>query len=304
MVAKNNENIQKVVKKALMPVAGFGTRFLPATKAQPKEMLSLVDKPVIQYLVEEVSNSGIKEIIFVTGRGKRAIEDHFDFSFELEYILHKKGKKDLLKKILPIPKLAKFSYVRQPQPLGNGDAILRAKHLIRNEPVAVVFGDDLTISNPPLLSRLIKAYNKFSAPIVSLYKIPLKDTKRYGVVDGIKIEKNIYKINKVVEKPRNNPPSNLIIIGEFIITPKVISYIEKLAKIIKKKKSNKEIGLAEALSLYIKDGYPVYGYLFEGERYDCGNKIGFLQATVSLALKNKETKDDFKKFLKEIVKKI
>lgn len=283
------------IKKAILPVAGFGTRFLPATKAQPKEMLTLVDKPVIQYLVEEAVASGIEEIIFVTGRGKRAIEDHFDHSFELEYNLVEKGKQDLLKEIRKISKLAKFIYVRQPMPLGDGHAVLCAKNLIgENEPFAVLFGDDIVDAKTPCLKQLINVFNKYGDSVVALEEVPKKDVVRYGVVSSVEVGDRVREIKKIIEKPSlKEAPSNLIIIGKYILTPDIFNYLEEQGD----GSLNKEIRLANALESMLKNK-PVYGYEFSGRRYDCGNKFEFLQAQVEFGLKHPEIKKQFRQYLK------
>lgn len=279
------------IKKAILPVAGMGTRFLPATKAQPKEMLPIVDKPIIQYLVEEAVASGIKEIIFVTGRGKRAIEDHFDYAYELEQILNIKGKKELLKTIREISDMAKFTYVRQKEPKGAGDAILSASHLIGDEPVAILYGDDLVFNKKPALLQLIEIYNKYHDPVVALEKIPRKEIHKYGVIDGVKIAPRTFQINNLVEKPKlGTEPSDLAIVGKYIITPEVI-------KELKKTKTKGELFLTDAL-LAVAKKRAVYGYQFEGKRYDCGSKIGFLKATIDSGLQHKETSSELKKYIK------
>jgi len=284
------------IKKAIMPVAGSGTRFLPATKAQPKEMLSVVDKPVIQYLVEEAVAAGIKEIIFVTGRGKRAIEDHFDTSFELEHTLEKKYKKKLLREVRNVAKLARFSYVRQPEPLGDGHAILCARHLVsRNEPVAILFGDDLVDSRVPAIGQLIKIYERYQSPVIALAGVPREDISKFGVVDPVKLSNRTYEIKKFVEKPKiKEAPSNLIAVGKYIITPEVFEKLEK------SRNDKGEIRLANAFIRMLKDNRPVYGYEFKGVRYDCGDKFGFIQATIQMGLKHPEIKNKLRKYLKKI----
>ena len=284
------------IKKAIMPVAGSGTRFLPATKAQPKEMLSVVDKPVIQYLVEEAVAAGIKEIIFVTGRGKRAIEDHFDTSFELEHTLEKKYKKKLLREVRNVAKLARFSYVRQPEPLGDGHAILCARHLVsRNEPVAILFGDDLVDSRVPAIGQLIKIYERYQSPVIALAGVPREDVSKFGVVDPVKLSNRTYEIKKFVEKPKTKEaPSNLIAVGKYIITPEVFEKLEK------SRNDKGEIRLANAFIRMLKDNRPVYGYEFKGVRYDCGDKFGFIQATIQMGLKHPEIKNKLRKYLKKI----
>ncbi|MFH0854477.1 MAG: UTP--glucose-1-phosphate uridylyltransferase GalU [bacterium] len=285
------------IKKAIIPVAGFGTRFLPATKAQPKEMLPIVDKPIIQYLVEEAVESGIEEIIFVTGRGKRAIEDHFDHSYELEHNLVEKGKHNFLEKIYKISKLAKFVYVRQPEPLGDGHALLCAKNLINNEPCAVLYGDDIVYSKVPCLKQMIEVYEKYKDTIIALEEVEKKDVEKYGIVKISKkqeMEDRIYKIKDIAEKPLiKDAPSNLAIVGKYIITPEVFEILEKI-----KPDKSKEIRLADALKKFLRKRN-IYGYKFEGVRYDCGSKMGFLKATVEFGLRHEEAGEEFRKFLKE-----
>ncbi len=281
------------IKKAILPVAGFGTRFLPATKAQPKEMLPVVDKPVIQYLVEEAVASGIEEIIFVTGRGKRAIEDHFDISFELERTLVEKHKKDALKEVRKIAKLAKFSYVRQPEPLGDGHAILCAKHLVHpGESVAVLFGDDLIDSDIPALKQLIDVYEKYHDPVVALCKVPKEDVSKFGVVDPKCMEGRTCEIQKFVEKPKvEDAPSNLVAVGKYVITPDVF---EKLEESVNDKG---EIRLANAFVRMIESDKAIYGHEVEGQRYDCGDKLGFVEATIQMGLKHPEIKSKLAKYI-------
>ncbi|MDF1498583.1 MAG: UTP--glucose-1-phosphate uridylyltransferase GalU [Patescibacteria group bacterium] len=283
------------IKKAIMPVAGFGTRFLPATKAQPKEMLPIVDKPIIQYLVEEAVSAGIEEIIFVTGRGKRAIEDHFDYSFELEHTLVEKNKIDRLKEIYKLPSLAKYAFVRQPKPLGDGDAILKARHLIGNEPCAILFGDDIVDFKKPCIAQLMDVFEKYNDPVVALEKIPMKDVCKFGVIKPNKISERTYEIKDLIEKPSvEEAPSNLSIVGKYIITSAVFQELEKI-----KPGKDGEIRLADALKALLKKK-AVYGYEFEGKRYDCGSKLGFLQATVDFALKHKELNGEFRQYLKSL----
>lgn len=281
------------IKKAILPVAGFGTRFLPVTKALPKEMLPIVDKPIIQYLVEEAVAAGIEEIIFVTGRGKRAIEDHFDYSFELEQTLVEKNKLDLLEEIYKIPKLAKFVFIRQPRPLGDGDAILKARHLIGDEPCAVLFGDDIVDFEKPCIAQLMEVFEKYNDPIVALEKVPKEEVCKFGVIKPFKISDRTYEIKDIIEKPPvNEAPSDLTIVGKYIITPDVF---EELANL--KPGKDGEMRLADALKALTKKK-AVYGYEFEGRRYDCGSKLGFLQATVELALKHGELNGRFRDYLK------
>ncbi|MFA6184431.1 MAG: UTP--glucose-1-phosphate uridylyltransferase GalU [Parcubacteria group bacterium] len=284
------------IKKAILPVAGFGTRFLPATKAQPKEMLPVVDKPVIQYLVEEAVAAGIEEIIFVTGRGKRAIEDHFDSSFELEYNLVEKDKKDLLEEVRRISGLAKFSYVRQSQPLGDGHAILQAAHLVGDEPVLVIFGDCLYDSEVPASRQLMDTFEKYGDPVIGLSAIEKKDVSKFGVIDGVELDEHTWEIKKMVEKPKvEEAPSNLVAVGKYIITPSVF---ETLAN-MKHGKSG-EIRLADAFDIMLSENKPLYGRILEGAWLDTGNKINFMKAAIHLGLKHPEIKDDLKKYLKSL----
>ncbi len=286
------------VKKAILPVAGFGTRFLPATKAMPKEMLPIVDKPVIQYLVEEAVNSGIEEIIFVTGRGKRAIEDHFDISYELEDTLVEKNKKDLLASVQDIPTLAKFSYVRQSLPLGDGHAILQAAHLLNGEPALVIFGDCLYDSEVPASKQLIDAFEKYGDSIIGLSEVPREEVKKFGVIDGKEIEAGIYDVKQVVEKPEpKDAPTNLVAVGKYIITKDVLDTLAGMES-----GKSGEIRLADAFDIMLASGKSIYGKVLDGEWLDTGTKLNFLKATVKMALKHDKLQSDFKKFLKEVTK--
>lgn len=284
------------IKKAILPVAGFGTRFLPATKAQPKEMLPIVDKPVIQYLVEEAVDSGIEEIIFVTGRGKRAIEDHFDMSFELEHNLVEKHKKELLDAVKKIPKLAKFSYVRQPEPLGDGHAILQASHLVGNEPVLVIFGDCLYDNKNPASTQIIETFEKYGDPVIGLSSVSKKEISKFGVIDGVKLDNSTWEIKKIVEKPSvKKAPSNLVAVGKYIITPEVFDVLSKM-----KSGKSGEIRLADAFEIMLKKNKPIYGKVLSGEWLDTGNKLNFMKASIHFGLKNSEIKKDLKKYLKDL----
>lgn len=281
------------IRKAILPVAGFGTRFLPATKAQPKEMLPVVDKPIIQYLVEEAVNSGIEEIIFVTGRGKRVIEDHFDKSFELEYNLVEKEKRESLKMVRNIARLANFVYVRQPMPLGDGDAILQAKKLVGDEPVAVLFGDDLVDAKIPCLRQLMNVFEKYNDPVLAVEEVEQRDINKYGVISGIQVEENVFQVNSIIEKPSpEKAPSNLGVVGKYILTPEIFEILQK------KPKQSGEIRLVDALEIYVRSK-PIYACQFIGQRYDCGSKLGFLKATVDLGLKHPEVGGQFKDWLKK-----
>lgn len=287
-----------MINKVIIPVAGLGTRFLPATKAQPKEMLPIIDKPIIQYLVEEAVNSGISDVIFVTGRGKRAIEDHFDYTPELELSLLQKNRKDIFKEVRQISEMANFFYVRQKLPRGDGDALLCAAHLTNNEPVAVLFGDDIVDSRLPCLLQMIKVFEKYRDCVIALDEVPQSEVRYYGVVKALKISDRIYEIKDIIEKPESRKaPSNLVIVGKYIITSEVFKELRKL-----RTSKTKELRLADALKSLLKK-HPIYGLKFEGKRYDCGNKIGYLKATIDFALKHPVVKKEFRKYLKEIVKK-
>jgi UTP--glucose-1-phosphate uridylyltransferase len=284
------------IKKAILPVAGFGTRFLPATKAQPKEMLPVVDKPVIQYLVEEAVASGIEEIIFVTGRGKRAIEDHFDVSYELEETLVEKNKHDLLKAVQKISCMAKFSYVRQPLPLGDGHAILQAAHIVGDEPVLVLFGDCLYDSDVPASKQLIEAYEKYNDSIIGLSSIPKEEISKFGVIEGVKLDENTFEIKKMLEKPgADETESTLVAVGKYVITPEIF----KILATMKSGKSG-EIRLVDAFEIMLQNNRPIYGRELEGEWLDTGDKFNFIKASIKLGLKHPEIGEKLKKFLKEL----
>lgn len=286
----------KKVTKAIFPVAGFGTRFLPATKAQPKEMLPVVDKPVIQYLVEDAARAGIKDVIFVTGRGKRAIEDHFDYSFELDKTLVEKNKLDLVKTVRRVAELARFSYVRQSMPLGDGHAIACASHLVNDEPALIVFGDTLYDAVVSPTEQLIAAYNKYQAPIIGLARVARSEVSKFGVIDGEIIDEGVYKIKSFVEKPiAEEAPSDLVAVGIYVITPQVL---EVLSKMVNGKSG--EIRLADAFDMMLAANETLYGIELSGEWLDTGSKLGLLQANITLGLKNEEVGGDLKKFLKNL----
>ncbi|MFA6917480.1 MAG: UTP--glucose-1-phosphate uridylyltransferase [Candidatus Gracilibacteria bacterium] len=281
------------IKKAVIPVAGLGTRFFPATKSIAKEMLPIVDKPCIQYLVEEAVASGIKEIIFVISKDKPSIKDHFSCPKKLKKLLLERGKTNELKSLEKIDHLAKFSYVYQPKPLGDGDAIMCAKKLIKNEPFAVLFGDDIWDGKTPALLQLIQQYNKYHSPIVALEKISKNETQKYGIV-GIKSRKNrLTEINGFIEKPLpKNAPSDLAITGKYIVTPELFKYLEKTTSATK----DKELRLIDGMRAYVKK-HPIYGYEVEGLRFDTGDKLGYLKAVVHFATKDKTLGPTFKKHL-------
>lgn len=285
------------IRKAIIPVAGLGTRFLPATKAQPKEMLTLVDKPVIQYIVEEAVAAGIEQIVFVTSQNKRAIEDHFDRNFELEYRLREKKKLRELAEVEAISNLAQFVYIRQKTPLGDGHAVLAARSIIGDEPCAVLFGDDVIDARKPCIGQMIKVFQKYRDPIVAVEKVKKSEVSRYGVVGGALVERRVLQVKRMVEKPApERAPSNLAIVGRYIITPEVF---EKLAK--QKPGNDGEIRLISALEALLTER-SVYAYEFEGKRYDCGNRMQFLLATIDLGLKHPELSGDIRKHLRALRK--
>ncbi len=283
------------IKKAIVPAAGYGTRFLPFTKAMPKEMLPLIDKPVIQYIIEELVLSGISDVALITGWNKRAIEDHFDYNFELEYRLKEAGKSESYKTIREIADLATFFYIRQKEPRGNGHAILCAKDFINNEPFLVSWGDDLIIGNKkPYFSQLIDVFQKYQAPILSVLKTDAEGQRRYGIIKSKPIKDGVYQVLGVVEKPGpDKAPSNLAHVGGFVLTPQIFEALEKT-----KPGKNNEIWLQDAINILIKEGNPVYACEFDGERYDIGEKKGYLESIVKMALKREDTKENFKKILK------
>jgi len=286
------------VRKAIIPVAGMGTRFLPATKAQPKEMLSVVDKPVIQYVVEEAVASGIEEIIFVTSNGKRAIEDHFDRNFELETRLKQKGKKKSLDELKKITGLAKFAFVRQQAPLGDGHAILAALPFVNsNEPVAVLFGDDIFDAKLPVTAQLVATYEKYHDPIIALYDVGKQSVSSYGIARGSMIKKNVMELDGFVEKPAiGKAPSSLAAVGRYIITPEIM-------ELLKTQKPGKdgEIRLADAFITYLSKKGLIYGRIADGTRYDCGNKQQYLMANVAYGIKHPQFGRSLKRQLKKLL---
>ncbi len=276
----------------------MGTRFLPAAKAQPKEMLAVVDKPVIQYIVEEAVAAGIEEIIFVTAIGKRAIEDHFDRNFELEYRLEQKNKLKELKEVAKIGKLARFAFVRQSKPMGDGHAILTALPFVdAHEPVAFAFGDDIIDGKIPAFKEVIDVYNKYQDPVIALEAVPKKMVSSYGVIDGKKVTDRVWEIHGFIEKPEpKDAPSNLIFIGRGVLTPDLLQTLANQAP-----GKDDEIRLADAFMTYLKTGRVMYGCQFTGTRYDCGNKLGFLKAQIELGLKHPEIGRELKRYLKQVV---
>ena len=283
------------IRKAIIPVAGLGTRFLPATKAQPKEMLTLIDKPVIQYIVEEAVAAGIEEITFVTSIGKRAIEDHFDRNFELEYRLHKKGKEKELREISTISDMATFTYVRQRSPKGDGDALLSARHIIGDEPCLVMYGDDIMDSKKTSVSQLMEVYERYHDPVIGLFRVPKKDISDYGVVAFKPAEGQAVEVTGFVEKPKPEfAPSNLASAGRYIITPEIFDMLERA-----KPSKDGEIRLADAFIEFLRFR-SLYGCIIEATRYDCGNKLGFVKAQIAYGLRHPEVKDGLKKYLRDL----
>ncbi|MBV1817946.1 UTP--glucose-1-phosphate uridylyltransferase GalU [Clostridium cochlearium] len=286
------------VRKAIIPAAGLGTRFLPATKAQPKEMLPIVDKPTLQYIIEEAVNSGIEEILIITGRNKKSIEDHFDKSVELELELEKKGKTDLLKQVRKISDMVNIHYIRQKEPLGLGHAIYCAKSFIGNEPFAVLLGDDIVYTHKPCLKQMIEAYDEYKTTILGVQDVPKEDVNKYGIVKGKHIEDRVYKVKDLIEKPNiEDAPSNIAILGRYIINPQIFEILEHT-----KPGKGGEIQLTDALK-ELAQREAMYAYNFQGIRYDVGDKQGFLQATVEYALRREDLREEFLKYLINIVEK-
>jgi len=285
--------ITKKIRKAIIPAAGLGTRFLPATKAQPKEMLPIVDKPTIQYIIEEAVASGIEEILIITGRNKKCIEDHFDKSVELEMELEKNNKNELLELVQDISDMVDIHYIRQKEPRGLGHAIRCAKAFVGNEPFAILLGDDIVYNNQkPCLKQLIECYNEYKTSILGVQTVDKEDVSKYGIVDGILIEDRVCKVKGLVEKPSvDEAPSNTAILGRYIVTPKIFDILDNT-----KPGKGGEIQLTDALKTLISQE-AMYAYNFEGKRYDVGDKLGFLQATIEFALKKEELRDDFIKYL-------
>jgi UTP--glucose-1-phosphate uridylyltransferase len=287
--------MHKLITKAVFPAAGLGTRFLPATKASPKEMLPLVDKPLIQYVVEEAVSSGIEEIVLVTGRGKRSIEDHFDVAFELEEDLKAKGKHKLLSEMQRIAEMVTFCYIRQKKALGLGHAVLTAKRVVGSDPFAVLLGDDIIDAEVPVLKQMIQVYQRYPATILAIQKVPKSQTQHYGIIDAKKIEDGVYLVKDLVEKPSpDEAPSNLAIIGRYILTPEIFTALEHT-----KPGKGGEIQLTDGLKLLMQK-QPIYAYEFKGVRHDAGDKLGFLKATVQYGLKNREFGAEFRAYLRKL----
>ncbi|MEE3444315.1 MAG: UTP--glucose-1-phosphate uridylyltransferase GalU [Methanobrevibacter sp.] len=277
--------------KAVIPAAGLGTRFLPATKAQPKEMLPVYDKPTIQYVIEEAVESGVDDILIITGKGKRSIEDHFDRAFELEYILQEKGKFEYLEEVKEITDLADIHFIRQKKQKGLGDAIHWAKKHVGAEPFVVMLGDTITKAKVPCTKQLIDLYVKYGKSAIAVEPVPDEKVERYGIIDGTEVEKNVYKINRLVEKPAlKDAPSNLAIMGRYVLTPDIFEHIENTEPGV-----GGEIQLTDALSKLDS----IYGKVFTGESYDIGNRIDWLKTSLKFAMNDPEAKDDILDFIKE-----
>ncbi|MCD5142265.1 UTP--glucose-1-phosphate uridylyltransferase GalU [Mammaliicoccus sciuri] len=283
------------IKKAIIPAAGLGTRFLPATKAMPKEMLPILDKPTIQYIVEEAARAGIEDIIIVTGKHKRAIEDHFDIQKELETTLYEKGKLELLDKVQYSTELANIFYVRQKEQKGLGHAIYTAKQFIGNEPFAVLLGDDIVESDNPAIKQLMEQYEATGKSVIGVQTVPETETHRYGIIDPKEQVERLYEVNRFVEKPEEGTaPSNLAIMGRYVLSPRIFDYLEN-----QDEGSGGEIQLTDAIERLNKDD-KVYAYDFEGQRYDVGEKIGFVKTTIEYALKDQEMRDEIIRYLQSL----
>lgn len=283
------------IRKAVFPAAGLGTRFLPATKASPKEMLPLVDKPLIQYVVEEAVESGVESVMIVTGRGKTAIEDHFDISFELQSLLRERGKNKMLSEVQAIPELARISYVRQREALGLGHAIYQARDFVADEPFAVMLSDDIVDAEKPALQQMIEVYEKYDAPVLGTMRVEGEAISRFGVIDAEEVEEGVYKIKDMVEKPPyREAPSDLAIIGRYILTPDIFGAIESTPP-----GSGGEIQITDAMRALLKER-PFYAVRLKGVRHDAGDKLGFLIATVEFALKRPDLAPEFREYLKSL----
>ncbi|HVU75424.1 MAG TPA: UTP--glucose-1-phosphate uridylyltransferase GalU [Candidatus Paceibacterota bacterium] len=284
------------IRKAVIPAAGFGTRFLPATKAMPKEMLPIVDKPIIQYVVEEAVNSGIEEIIIVTGWHKRSIEDHFDYPFELETRLREAGKDKLADEVSAIAKMANFVYIRQKGPYGNGTPVLNARNVVGNEPFAILWGDEFVYSNPPRLKQMIDAYEKHGNPVISGVRVPEKNVSKYGIADITPVEGNVFKINRIAEKPKpEEAPSDLMTGGAYIMPPRLFEILAETPV-----GKDNELWLTDAITALAKEQDVYAVEIADGKYYDTGNKLEYMKTVVEFGLRHAEVKDEFRNFLKGI----
>ncbi len=287
------------VRKAVIPVAGMGTRFLPASKAIPKEMLTIVDKPTIQYIVEEVTAAGIEQVILITSAGKAAIENHFDYDYQLDTFLEQKGKDKLCEEVRHVSNLIDIVSVRQKKPLGLGHAIWSARHVVGNEPFLILLGDDLVISDKPCCEQMIELFDELQESIIAIQKVPKKETLHYGIIEGSSVRDRVYKVNRMVEKPApGTTQSDLAIIGRYILLPDIFKYLEKTTP-----GHGGEIQLTDAL-MALANKRNMYAYEFEGTRYDAGDKLGYLKAIVALALRHPELGNDFAKHIKKVSKEL
>ncbi len=283
------------VRKAIIPAAGLGTRFLPATKAQPKEMLPIVDKPTIQYIIEEAVEAGIQDIIVVTGRNKRSIEDHFDRSIELELELEKSNKQEMLDMVRDISEMANIHYIRQKEPRGLGHAILAAQHFIGDEPFAVLLGDDVVVSKQPCLGQMLDIFREYQTSILGVQTVAHEVVDKYGIIAGKQVDDRVYKVNDMVEKPSlEEAPSNVAVLGRYIITPEIFRFLET-----QDAGKGGEIQLTDALRRLAKE-QAMYAYDFKGRRYDVGSKTGFIQANIEFALRREELREDMKEYLQRL----
>ncbi|HHF55850.1 MAG TPA: UTP--glucose-1-phosphate uridylyltransferase GalU [Thermoplasmatales archaeon] len=282
--------------KAVIPAAGLGTRFLPLTKNSPKEMLPIIDKPAIQYVVEEAINSGIDDIVIITGRGKEVIENHFDVAYELEKILEERGEKEKLNEVRKISEMAEIFYIRQKMPLGLGHAIYMARKHISEEFFAVLLGDDIIVANQPCTKQLIDVYEKYNASVIAIQEVEMEYASKYGIVDAEEVENGIFKIKALVEKPApREAPSNLAVMGRYILSPKIFGYIEKT-----KPGKKGEIQLTDALNMMLENE-ELYAYVFEGKRYDLGDKFDWLRINIEMALKREEFRDRIIELIKKLI---
>lgn len=283
------------VRKAIIPAAGLGTRFLPATKAQPKEMLPIVDKPTIQYIIEEAVEAGIQDIIVVTGRNKRSIEDHFDRSIELELELEKSGKQEMLDMVRDISDMANIHYIRQKEPRGLGHAILAAQHFIGDEPFAVLLGDDVVVSKQPCLGQMLDVFKEYQTSILGVQTVAHEVVDKYGIIAGKQVDERVYKVNDMVEKPApEEAPSNVAVLGRYIITPEIFRFLET-----QDAGKGGEIQLTDALKRLAKE-QAMYAYDFKGHRYDVGSKVGFIQANIEFALRREELRAEMEAYLQKL----
>lgn len=283
------------IRKAVIPAAGFGTRFLPATKVVPKELLPIVDKPTIQYIMEEVSAAGIEEVILITGREKGSIEDHFDTSTELEHHLRNKNRGDLLRMVQDIAEMVTLVSVRQKEPMGLGHAILCAKRVVGDEPFAVLLGDDLIHAEVPCIQQMIEVYEKMDGAVVAIQRVPKTETHLYGIMKGKKVRDRVYRIEELVEKPaKGTAPSNLAIIGRYVLPPRIFEMLERVEP-----DHRGEIQLTEGLRRLAEE-FPIFGYEFIGDRYDAGDKLGYLEANISFALKHPELGPRLRRYLRDL----